>query len=135
MLKQILCALDVGERYIGVAVTDPDRLVVFPKDVWEWKGNENVLRNFLDILLRDYTPEFFVVGVQEFSESSAGAVSSRKQVEEILKEKRFEVKYVDEYVSTIEAKNRVADIEDFKKDRYDDIAAQIILERYLKNNE
>ena len=135
MLKKILCGLDVGERYIGVAVTDPNRSVVFPKGVWEWKGNEDQLRLHLAFFLKHYSPEYFVLGMQEFVESSDGAELSRNQVEEVLKSLGFEVKYMDEYVSTIEAKNRVADIEGFEKDRYDDIAAQIILERYLKEYE
>ena len=130
--RRPLVACDIGERFIGVAVSNKEHTVAFPKYVWEWKGDVVLLKSKLTAVFAEYAPEYVVVGMQEIGHSSVGARSSFEVVVGVLEGMGMKVLPVEEYVSTIEAKNRMADVDDTPHGRYDDVAAQIILERYMQ---
>lgn len=130
--RRPLVACDIGERFIGVAVSNKEHTVAFPKYVWEWKGDLPFLKKECSQLFAAYHPDTVVVGMQEIAQSSVGAKKAYGEVVHLLEEMGIKVEPVEEYVSTIEAKNRMADIDMPFSGRYDDIAAQIILERFMQ---
>ena len=135
IVQKKIVALDVGTKYIGLALGTPSIKAAFPYEVIMWNGDEEILKKTLTSLLQDISIELFVIGhvLTHKNEKVEGAI---KKVEHILAD-LYErpICFVDESVTTQEAENRLASIDEVSteelKQRKDAIAAQIILERYF----
>lgn len=135
MKKKLLC-LDVGAKVIGVAVADAGGSVAFPRDEIAWLGQPETLRQALVALREAEMGEFALVVLGQPRDPSSSMIEATRAVEAILGALEWPYEVADEHVSTQEAANRIADIEEetgvtYAKARRDSVAAQIILERYL----
>lgn len=135
MRKKILC-LDVGAKIIGVAMSDAFGVMAFPRDEIKWGGSVPQLKAALLKLFNEEGAFSLVVLGKVRHDSHQSMVRASETVETLLEGLGWPYAFCDEHVSTLEASNRIADIEEesgavFPHARRDSVAAQIILERYL----
>jgi putative Holliday junction resolvase len=125
--------LDVGNRRIGVAVSDTSKVIARPIEVIDRKFRDPIRR--LSELIREYQPDEIVLGYPLHTNGSAG--EQARHVEAFAAQLRAGIdvplQFCDERYSTGEAIEIMHANRRMKKDiRHDDaIAAAIILQRYL----
>ncbi len=132
-----LMGLDIGDRTIGVAVSDPLG--------WTAQGVTTIRRKSLEYdleqlatLVRDYQVEAFVLGLPLNMNGTAGeAVDKIKSMAEELEAKFFlPIYYQDERLSTVSAHRALIEGDVSRKGRkkvVDKLAAVFILQTYLDN--
>jgi len=139
--RKKLLGLDVGTKVIGAALTDTDQRVAFPYTVVKWLGNEDVLLSWIRTLLQEESVEKVIMGLPHEKGQYSGMSNERVRAlahhlaARITADTGLLVDFVDEHVSTLEARNRLddlgSDVDSLGHGRTDDVAAQILLERYL----
>ena len=127
--------LDVGERWIGVAVSDPDGTVAVPVTVVERKSEAEALGR-IAALARDQEVDRIVVGMPRSLDGSLGKQAHAVQsfVESLKSHTDLPVVDWDERLSTLHAERMMveAGVKRVKrKGRLDSVAAAIILQGYL----
>lgn len=129
-------ALDYGAKRIGIAVTDPDRTMVFPRPLLENTGHQRVL-DFLREFCASEGVKEIVIGcpfddAHVENRQTAGVREFGAKVEEFV---GLPVFYEDEKYTTAEAEMLLdeygIDFRD-KKGIRDSVAAMLILQSYLK---
>ena len=129
--------LDVGEKRIGVAISDPLGLVASPLRVIERKAPEEDIRE-LNGLIKAEGVEVVVVGLPRNMDGSFGQPAEAVlRFCELLREKaNVPVETWDERLSTVAANRALleADLSRAKRRRIvDSTAASLILQGYLDN--
>jgi putative Holliday junction resolvase len=133
-----IIAIDIGDKWLGIAVSDPLRLIASPVTTIKCETEEEIL-NTIDAFIREYEAVLIVAGLPRSLDGSIGPQATRTQlvVDNIRNNLGIEVVYQDERYSTSRAK----DIMTHKKrrtnlitQRDDAIAAAVILDDYLKTN-
>jgi len=130
----MIIALDYGERYVGVAVTDPDERLALRHSVIDQKQGD-ILGLVKDIVVAEGASKV-IVGVPvslEGNETEQTYVSLAfiERLQEALSE-GVEVISADETLTSVEAERRLAE-QGVAKDESHAEAARIILEDYLKS--
>lgn len=128
-------ALDIGERRIGVAVSDPSGRVATPLmvlDARELARDAKPLRR----LLEDYEPGEFVVGLPLTLSGDEGpqAAAIRATVRRLIEPMGVPVTYHDERFTSTDAKRAMAEAgADSRAQRgsVDMVAATLLLQSYL----
>lgn len=134
-----LIGLDLGTNTLGVALTDESQHFVFGREVFRFKPNNYyAARNYvLDLIKKEKTNEI-VIGLPLNMDGTEGerAMSVRRFVSDLLKENAdLMFHFQDERLSTVEAHERLAGLGcsfEKRKEKIDMVAAQVILETYLK---
>lgn len=138
--KKKVVAFDVGRVFLGIALSDSGKTLAFPYSVLKWDSRPGVFEEYFRKLLQDEMIESVVIGKPMVFDGFGNANSASNRAVELVLEllkSRFpdlSVHLVDERVSTVEADNRMAE-SGVPRGRRDAVAAQIILERYLKSIE
>ena len=128
-------ALDVGNRRIGVAVSDVTKLLAKPLGVIDRKVEDAPARVLA--LLREHEADEVVVGLPVHADGRVSEQSHlvRQFVDVLLPQlnvMNVPVTFVDERHSTQDAKAIIAEQKKRKQPIHDDaIAAAVILQRYL----
>jgi len=131
-------AIDFGTKRIGLAVTDPERKFVFPRDTLLRKTLEADL-DAIAGLCREDDVDLLVVGLPLNADGSAGPMvdAARAFGEQVARRTGLPLVYVDERYSSIEADERLREIHgrDTRKRRAlrDRAAAAIILRTFLEH--
>lgn len=129
-------ALDIGEKRVGVAVSDPLGRVATPVTVLDARrllGDAAELKR----LLRDYDDvEALVVGLPLSLDGSEGPQAARVRAvaEKIAAHVGLPVNYVDERLSSAEAEKRMSEAGADSRARrgsVDMVAASVMLQTYL----
>jgi putative Holliday junction resolvase len=128
-------ALDIGEKRIGVAVSDPTGTVATPLAVVD-TGPALANGDKLMRIVKDYEPELVVVGLPLSMDGTEGAQARRvrdtaKRLARFLPER---VEFIDERLSSVEASRRMREAgHDARQQRgsVDMVAASIFLQEYL----
>ena len=132
-----IAALDVGEKRIGIALSDPERRMAFPKGlILREKALEEIPPIF-----RQWEVEAVVVGVPLTLRGEEGPQAAKVKgfvsaLEEALKEAGLEVKIVlwDERLSTLQAQTILHEA-GYKgrkiRKRVDAVSAALILQSFL----
>ena len=117
-----ILALDYGKRRMGVAITDPDQTVAFPRDVL--KGGDLVA---LKRLIQEEKIELILVGlpVALSGEKTAQTRETEGFIEK-LSTLGVPIQTMDERWTTVQADRTGGD---------DAVAAQILLKTYLDKKE
>jgi putative Holliday junction resolvase len=130
-----ILAIDPGEKRIGLALSDPERIFASSYGVVIHKAFEDDITSINEIIIQNEV-SLVVIG-QAFDEDGNATSSSRRAVKfgEGLKS-RFQIKvvYYDEAGTTQEAKEAALLMGLTKKNRrghLDNLAATILLQRYL----
>lgn len=133
-----IAALDVGEKRIGVAISDPERIMAFPKGfVMVEKALEEI-----PSLFRRWGVGIVVVGMPITLKGEEGLQASKvkefiQSLEKALKKEGMDVEIVlwDERLSTAQAENLLREAGYRGKEtrqRVDAASATLILQSYLE---
>lgn len=125
--KGKILGLDLGTRRTGVAITDVDQSVAFPRDEIEHKELEELYAALKEIIKKDKVVGL-VIGLPLYmsGDDSEQTTWTREISEIISKETNLPVKLVDERLTTRQAQIRIAG------SRYvDSECARIVLESIL----
>jgi putative holliday junction resolvase len=135
-----ILAIDYGQKKIGLAVTDIDRIMVFGRGIMENKNQDLVYKNLLQ-LIHEEKVEKIVVGLP--LQADGNETEQTKRIRLFANNlKKFlhshdslaEIDFVDESFSTFEAQQfmKKLGIESKKqKQSEDELAAIFILQRYI----
>ena len=133
MEQRILC-LDVGEKRIGVAVSDPLGLTAQGVETIFTKGAQNDAARVLE-LSRAYETDRLLVGLPRSLSGVEGPQAGRvRTFAELLSEAGLQVRFWDERLTTVSATRVLleADVKRSKrKNVVDKLAACYILQSYL----
>src|SRR3989338_5501950 len=131
----VFLGLDLGEKRIGVALSDELGKIAVPFDTWEFKGRE-ALEKKIRAVMAEYPVSAVIVGFPMTLKGDAGIAAQKvmKQVEWL--KSRIETQWVlwDERMTTAEVEKLLisADVSRAKrKDVRDRLGAQRILQSYL----
>ncbi|MEW6621712.1 MAG: Holliday junction resolvase RuvX [Bacillota bacterium] len=133
-MKRIM-GLDVGEKYIGIAISDPLRITA--------QGLQTLIRENIESdcekiasLSREYQVELLVIGLPRNINGSLGPAAQKVQEFGLYLQQKVElsVKYWDERFSTLSVHKMLITGDVSRKKRkkvVDKLAAVIILQNYL----
>ena len=138
MKKARTLCLDVGDKRIGVAISDPDGRVALPRKVLKRTSLEKDLETISDIIEEN---QVFMLVIGHPISLSGGKSRQTLLVEEFTEELKnnidIETVLWDERLSTSEADKSLSSMgtdSRKRKDRIDGIAASLILQNYLDKN-
>jgi putative Holliday junction resolvase len=127
--------LDVGEKRIGVALSDPLGIIASALTVVERKTDEAALKQIIE-LVRENEVERIVVGLPRSLDGSLGkqAQSVQHFIESLKGCTQLSIVTWDERLSTVAAERALLEMgmkRDKRKKRRDSLAASFILQGYL----
>ena len=131
-----IIALDYGNRRIGIAISDPLRMIAQPLETLEHKNLISTVQRLTE-LIRQYSVEKIVLGFPVSLRGNKTAFTRR--VEQFGK--KIEVKlglpviYWDERLTSVQAQRTLIAMNEKpsrKKGRIDKLAAALILQNYLE---
>ena len=130
---RVIC-LDIGEKRVGVAVTDPLNLTAQAVETIWTKGFERDARRVLE-LCRQYETDRVLCGLPLNMDGSEGFQAERsRSFGQYLADKGLNVRYQDERLSTRQARSVLleADVRRSKRKEYiDQLAATYILQGFM----
>ncbi len=125
--------LDVGERIVGLAIGDLQSKLVFPRKALDLKQVD--AKKVLSQMLIDDALTGFVVGWPQNSDGSKSLQCAKieKFVNNLKLPEHFEVHYINEYASSLEAQSRFRafGVKKVGREIIDSTAAIIILESFF----
>lgn len=128
-------ALDVGERRIGVALSDPTRTLATPLITIRAEPRATALKRITS-LIREHDVTALVVGLPLTMSGDVGPQAALVQqfVEELRRVIAIPLTFVDERLTTVAAERMMIDLKlkpEQRKARIDEVAASIILQDFL----
>ena len=128
-------ALDLGEKRIGVAVSDSLNIIAQAVGTIQRKDIKSDLKKIAD-LVKEYRADKLVIGLPLNMDGTKGksADFAVAFVDEIKKEIKIEVEMMDERLTTAQGERILLEADVSRKNRrknLDKIAAQLILQNYL----
>ena len=138
MQNKCAIGLDIGERRIGVALSDPDGVVAVPLTVITRSGGEADIEAILG-LVRQYDAGRIVAGLPLSMDGTVGKQAERVQefLTALSESLDISIDTWDERLSTVAAERLMVDTglkRDKRKGARDTLAAAIILQGYLDGN-
>ena len=137
-MERIL-GLDVGDKYIGVAVSD---LLQFTAQGLTTIKRESKVKDFkiIEDLINEYNIKKVVVGLPKNMNGTMGPQSEKviKFAEKIKNKFKIDIIYIDERLTTVSAERILIESEVRRENRkkvIDKIAASYILQIYLDRKE
>lgn len=131
-----LLGLDVGDRRIGVAVSDPTGCLATPVEVYTRRDLSVDVRH-IDALLHELEASRIIVGLPKNMNGSEGPQAEKtRSFADALAEGGLSVTLWDERLSTVEATRRRDERRGRRRgkpERLDAEAAAVILETYLEH--
>ena len=129
-----LLGLDVGDRRIGVAVSDPTGSLASPVEVYHRRDDERDAKHVVD-LAAEYEADGIVVGLPKNMNGSEGPQAEKtREFAQLLGAHGLGVALWDERLSTVEATRRMVEQRHKRRgiqQRIDSEAAALILQTYL----
>ena len=130
-----IMALDIGEKRIGIAISDPQERVASPLVVLDAVQVERGERPFTR-LLEDWEPELFLCGLPLTLNGEEGPQAQRVRAfaDEVSKLVSIPYEFADERLSSAEAKRSLREkglSEKAMRGKVDMIAASLFLQAWL----
>ena len=137
-MKRVL-ALDVGDKRIGVAVSDPLGITAQGIETYARTGDIETDTDYIVALAKKYAPVRLLFGMPRNMDGSYGFQSEKVKdfANAVLAKWDGEHTFYDERLTTVEAERVLCEAElDWKKRRkvVDKVAAVVILQGYLATN-
>ncbi|MEG1523607.1 MAG: Holliday junction resolvase RuvX [Clostridia bacterium] len=134
-MKRVM-AFDIGDKRIGIAVSDPLGITAQGIETYSRNGDLDQDIDYLIALADQYRPVRLVFGMPRNMNGSYGmqAEITKTFVEELLKKWDGEYDYYDERLTTMSAQRVLLEADmrrDKRKNVVDKIAAVIILQSYM----
>lgn len=131
-----LMALDVGEKRIGIALSDPLKITAQSLETFHRSDNLQQDLEYIWQLIEKHEVTDLIVGLPKNMDGTLGFKAEEVQnfVEQLLKVKEINIIYVDERLSTVTAERTLiaGDVSRKKRKKVvDKLAATIILQSYL----
>ena len=127
-------ALDVGDKRIGIAVSDQMRLIATPHSVYTRVGYTPDVKH-IQALCRETAADLIVCGLPRNMDGSVGFQAEKVMAfAEKLRESGLTVVFQDERLSTVSAHHALIEggmRRENRKDHVDKVAAAVILQTYL----
>jgi putative holliday junction resolvase len=128
--------LDLGERRIGLALSDPLELTAQAFSVWERKGPLQQDLTYLKKVIQEYEVGAVVIGLPKNMNGSEGLMAEKSRNFGAALEKLCDIsiEYWDERLSTTSAQRLLIEADLSRKQRkgkIDKVAAAIILQNFL----
>ncbi len=130
--------LDLGEKRVGVAVTDEAGIMAFPLVTLEIRGRKHLVEELTKIV-RDKRVAEIVVGLPKTLKGEMGPAALRIQEEVEWCKPFFEIPWIfwDERLTSLEVERVLQDAEvhySRRKEVRDQLAAQRILQNFLDHH-
>jgi putative Holliday junction resolvase len=128
-----ILGLDLGDRRIGVALSDPSGWLASPLTVLHCSGREADL-TAIEQLVQQHGAERVIVGCPRSLDGTLGPQAQRVQsyTEQIRKRLQVPVILWDERLSTVQAERLIHETgKRVRRERIDAAAAAVILQSYL----
>ena len=130
-----ILALDIGDKRIGVAMSDPTETLASPLTIIERISDENAIVRILKIV-SDNNAAKIVVGLPRSMNGNIGHQAEKVQsfTETLQLHATVPIEYRDERLTTVTAvrlKQEASSRKPNRKTRYDAMAAAIILQEHL----
>lgn len=133
-----ILAIDYGKKRVGLAITDREQKVAFPKKILSVNSEKDFLQKLKDIVASEEI-EKIVIGLPKNRDGTLTPLG--QQILQIAKtiQKNFNcpVDLIDETFTSKEAENFLIEMDVTRKKRQkltDKIAAMLILRAYLEKN-
>jgi putative holliday junction resolvase len=129
--------LDIGDRRIGVALSDPLGMLASPLLVFQHTDESCDIASILN-LVKQYNVEYIIIGLPHNLNGTLGSQAEKVQSfgEKLRAHSPVPIDYRDERLTTVEAKRMMEEANTkrsfkHKKIEYDAAAAAVILQSYL----
>ena len=124
--------LDVGDKRIGVAISDPQGILASPLTIIDRRDESLDIEAIIDVV-DQYQVKQIIVGL---SRTMVGSICKQAEkvkafIQRLCYHTEVPVEFRDERLSTVEAKRLMQAANIRKKTRDDAIAAALILQGYL----
>lgn len=133
-MQERIIALDVGDRRIGIAVSDPLGITAQPVETYTRVGYGPDVRRILQIA-QQYGTNHILCGLPRNMDGSEGfQVEKVREFAEQLEKAGFEISFYDERMTTMLAEGALLEANmsrENRKKKVDMIAAVMILQSYL----
>lgn len=139
-LKDKYLALDFGLKRIGVAISDEDKLIAFPRDYFI--NEKNVFEKIIELVIQEKISKIIIGLPLNFKSRETDITKKTRDFGNKLnlliklKKLNIEIIYFDERFTSSIAQNKMINSNYSKKNRkekglLDSLSAQIILQDYL----
>ena len=130
--------IDTGAKRVGLAISDPDRIIASPLTTLERQSTERDAQFFRDVIAREQVV-LLVVGLPMHTDGREGikAQEARAYGAWLADITGLPVEYADERFTTVHAESALWDAgltHRRRKERRDRVAAQIMLQAYLDDS-
>ena len=124
--------LDIGDRWIGVAMSDPQGILASPHTIIRRTDESSGINAILAIIDQNQVGAV-VVGLPLSLKGSIGSQAEKVQsfVQELSAHTKIPIEYRDERLTTVEAQRLMKMNKKDRRDRDDAVAAALILQEYL----
>jgi putative Holliday junction resolvase len=127
--------LDIGDKRIGVALSDPGGIMASPFTIIERTSEEEDIGAVIDIIERREVGKI-IVGLPRTMTGTVGQQAAKVEafVEQLRRHTQMPIELRDERLSTVSARRLLQSTgrKIKKKPRYDAAAAAIVLQGYLE---
>ncbi len=125
--------LDIGDRWIGVAMSDPQGILASPLTIIRRTDEPSDVNAILAIIDQNQVG-MVVAGLPLSMKGSIGSQAEKVQgfVQELSAHTKIPIEYRDESLTTVEAQRLMKMTRKGRKDRDDAVAAALILQGYLE---
>lgn len=132
-----ILSLDVGDKRIGVALSDPGGILASPLTIIERTGSEQKVFNTILKIVREREAERIIIGLPRLMSGVIGSQAEKVQsfVEALKSHTDIPIELRDERLTTVTAVRLKQETGSKKKNRYlryDAMAAAVILQEYLE---
>ena len=127
--------LDVGDKRIGIALSDPDGILASPLTIIHRNDLELDMRTIVEIVEGNQVGQI-IVGLPLAMDGSLSRQAGKTTIfaEELQSYTDVPVDFRDERLTTVSAKRMMQDVRRMGKARHDAIAAAVILQAYLEES-
>ncbi|NUM81599.1 Holliday junction resolvase RuvX [bacterium] len=140
MVKGRILAIDYGETRVGLALSDPMRIIAAGLTTLIVKNDRDAIRQLLSIIHEQEVSQI-IMGLPYDTQGglSAKAVKIKTFAENLKKETGIPVDFCDERFTSITAKKMLLESEQKKKrrskEKIDTLAAVVILRHYMDSKQ
>ncbi len=136
LAQERIIGIDLGERRVGVAISDEMGLYAHPLKTLKYLDNERLAADLIELAARNEALSF-VVGLPKNMDGSMGlgALKAMEFAQTLRKKSGFPVALCDERLTTSQAEKEMIGLGKSRKRRrraIDAAAAVLILENYLR---
>lgn len=124
--------LDIGDRRIGVALSDPGGILASPLTILSHQDDQANIAAVVDIVNQNRVG-CIIVGLPISMDGSLGQQAEKVKAfaQELSNHTRVPIEFRDERLSTVSARRLMQNVKKTRKTRHDAIAAALILQSYL----